>query len=91
MRPDLSRLDLEDRARLHRSWKEAQARRRLGKLPPIIDVVLPHPRLLPAAVPYLLITLLAGVLARRAVKPGDGWGRDDSTRRRQPAATNGSA
>ena len=38
----LSRLDLEDRARLHQRWKDAQARR-VGKLPPIIDVVLPHP------------------------------------------------
>jgi hypothetical protein len=39
----LSRLDLEDRARLHRAWKEAQARRPLTKLPPIIHGVLPHP------------------------------------------------
>jgi hypothetical protein len=39
----LSRLDLEDRARLHRSWKEAQARRRLANLPPLIEGVLPHP------------------------------------------------
>ena len=39
----LSRLDLEDRARLHRTWKEAHARRRLANLPPIIEGVLPHP------------------------------------------------
>lgn len=39
----LSRLNLEDRARLRRRWMEDQARRRLGTLPPIIDVVLPHP------------------------------------------------
>lgn len=39
----LSRLNLEDRARLRRRWMEDQARRRLGNLPPIIDVVLPHP------------------------------------------------
>ena len=39
----LTRLDLEEHARLHRSWKEAQAGRRLAKLPPMIDVVLPHP------------------------------------------------
>ncbi|GAA2724685.1 FUSC family protein [Cellulomonas aerilata] len=39
----LSRLNLEDRARLHRRWMEEQARRRLGRLPPLIDVVLPHP------------------------------------------------
>lgn len=39
----LARLDLEDRARLHQRWKDAQARRRLARLPPLIDVVLPHP------------------------------------------------
>jgi hypothetical protein len=39
----LSRLDLEERARLHRSWKEAQAGRRLANLHPIIEGVLPHP------------------------------------------------
>ncbi|KFF60735.1 glycosyltransferase [Cryobacterium sp. MLB-32] len=55
------------------------------------DVVLPHPRLLPAAVPYVLITLIAGILARRTVKPGEGWGRDDSTRQTQPSRANGAA
>jgi glycosyltransferase involved in cell wall biosynthesis len=55
------------------------------------DVVVPHPGLLPAAVPYVLITLTAGLLARRTAKPGDGWGRDDSTRARQRAATDGAA
>jgi glycosyltransferase involved in cell wall biosynthesis len=55
------------------------------------DVVVPHPRLLPAAVPYLLITMLAGLLARRPVPAGAGWGRDDSTRGRRSAATNGAA
>jgi hypothetical protein len=39
----LSRLNLEDRARLHRRWKEAQARRPLAQLPPILQGVLPHP------------------------------------------------
>lgn len=39
----LARLNLEDRARLHRGWKEAQARRPLANLPPIIHGVLPHP------------------------------------------------
>ena len=39
----LSRLNLEDRARLHRHWKEAQTRRPLAQLPPIIQGVLPHP------------------------------------------------
>jgi glycosyltransferase involved in cell wall biosynthesis len=45
------------------------------------DVVLPEPDLAFAAVPYLAITLLAGVLARR---PGQtSWGRDHSTRDRR--------
>jgi glycosyltransferase involved in cell wall biosynthesis len=51
------------------------------------DVVLPQPRLLPAAIPYLLITIIAGLLSRRPVRPGEGWGRDESTRGRQPSAT----
>lgn len=51
------------------------------------DAVLPHPRLLPAAVPYVLITLVAALLARRSVRTGDGWGRDGSTRGVQPTAT----
>lgn len=53
------------------------------------DVVLPDPRLMPAALPYLLITLLAGLLARRKARPGEGWGRDESTRGRPRSATHG--
>jgi len=55
------------------------------------DVVLPNPRLLPAAIPYLLITLLAGLLARRSVRQGQGWGRDESTRGTPRSATNGAS
>ncbi|MBX0299449.1 glycosyltransferase [Cryobacterium sp. 1639] len=55
------------------------------------DVVLPNPRLLPAAVPYVVITVIAGLLARRTAKPGAGWGRDESTRRTRPSATNGAS
>lgn len=44
------------------------------------DVVLPQPRLIGAAVPYVAITLLAGLLARRSGR--NDWGRDDSTRER---------
>jgi glycosyltransferase involved in cell wall biosynthesis len=44
------------------------------------EVVLPHPRLVTAAVPYVSITLIAGLLARRTVNAGHGWGRDESTR-----------
>lgn len=39
----LSRLDLEDRARIRQRWKEAQLRRPLAHLPEIIQGVLPHP------------------------------------------------
>lgn len=52
------------------------------------DVVLPHPQLLPAAVPYLVISVIAGLLARRRVTAGHGWG--GSARRPHPAATPGS-
>jgi hypothetical protein len=44
-------------------------------------VVVPEPRLAPAAVPYVVITLAAALLARRPVRDaGRSWGRDDSTR-----------
>jgi hypothetical protein len=39
----LSRLNLEDRARVHRRWKEEQERRPLAQLPRIVQDVLPHP------------------------------------------------
>lgn len=42
------------------------------------DVVLPQPWLAPAAVPYVVITLMAD---RRGRRGGTSWGRDDSTRR----------
>lgn len=45
------------------------------------DVVLPQPRLAPAAVAYLMVTVRAALLARRTPKPASGWLRDDSTRR----------
>lgn len=41
------------------------------------DVVARDPRLAPAAVPYVVITVLAGLLARRR---STDWGRDESTR-----------
>ncbi|PZF85486.1 glycosyltransferase [Jiangella anatolica] len=44
------------------------------------EVVLRDPRRAPAAVPYLVITVAAALLARRPAKAGDAWGRDDSTR-----------
>ncbi|GAA2744634.1 aromatic acid exporter family protein [Terrabacter aerolatus] len=39
----LARLDLEDRARVHRQWKEEQDRRPLAQLPRLVHDVLPHP------------------------------------------------
>jgi hypothetical protein len=39
----LSRLNLEDRARVHRRWREEQQSRRTTQLPPFIQGVLPHP------------------------------------------------
>jgi hypothetical protein len=39
----LARLNLEDRARVHRILKEEQLRRPLTQLPPLIQGVLPHP------------------------------------------------
>lgn len=42
------------------------------------DVVVPHPRLALAAVPYLGITVAAALLSRRTKRQD--WGRDDSTR-----------
>jgi glycosyltransferase involved in cell wall biosynthesis len=46
------------------------------------DVVLPAPRLLPAAFVYVLVTAVAAVLAR-ASQQSTTWGRDDSTRHPQ--------
>ncbi len=39
----LARLDVEQRAEVHRRWKEAQLQRPLTQLPPVIQGVLPHP------------------------------------------------
>lgn len=43
------------------------------------DVVLPDPRLMPAAIPYVIITTVAGWRARHG--RDDAWGQDASTRR----------
>ena len=53
------------------------------------DVVRPEPRLAFAAVTYVAITLAASLLARRTVREGEGWGRDESTRRNPSSATEG--
>jgi hypothetical protein len=44
------------------------------------DVVVPDPRLVFAAIPYLAITIAAALIARRA-STAQTWGRDESTRR----------
>lgn len=49
-------------------------------------VVLPNPRLWPASVPYVSVTLIAALLARRRAPGAGGWGRDESTRQAQPPA-----
>lgn len=46
------------------------------------NVVLREPRLLPAAVVYVAITLMAGAVARRGDVSSLAWGRDESTRRK---------
>ena len=75
----------------------ARMRAGAGETPPVRpsdrwawlrDVVLRDPRLLPAAVPYVAITLLAGALARRKT---DDWGRDQSSRSRASTAVRGRA
>lgn len=53
------------------------------------DVVVPEPRLAFAAVAYVTITLLASILARRAVQEGHSWGRDESTRSAPASTTTG--
>jgi glycosyltransferase involved in cell wall biosynthesis len=44
------------------------------------SVVLPHPKLAPAGVIYVLITGVAAVLAMRKPRAGSSWGRDESSR-----------
>lgn len=53
--------------------------------------VLANPRLVPAAVPYVSITLVAALMARRRRSGGTSWGRDDSTRNRASARNEASA
>jgi glycosyltransferase involved in cell wall biosynthesis len=55
------------------------------------DVVIPNPRLLPATIPYLSITMLAALLARRGATAGKAWGRDESTRGKHASAKNEAA
>jgi glycosyltransferase involved in cell wall biosynthesis len=44
------------------------------------DVVAPNPQLAFAAIPYVVITVLASRLARRGTPATASWGRDESTR-----------
>jgi uncharacterized membrane protein YccC len=39
----LNQLNLDDRARARRQWKDAQRARPLSQLPPIVEAALPHP------------------------------------------------
>ena len=44
------------------------------------DVVVPHPRLVPAGMAYISITIWAALVAKRSPGNSQAWGRDDSTR-----------
>jgi glycosyltransferase involved in cell wall biosynthesis len=55
------------------------------------DVVVPNPRLAPAVIPYVAITLIAGLLARRTVKAERAWGRAERTNAEQSSAQNESS
>ncbi len=70
----LLQLNLEDRARIHRQWKEEQQRRPLAQLPPLIAGVLPHPDR----------PQLRGFGVEQALRPFRG--RDSSARPEHPAA-----
>ena len=50
------------------------------------EVVVPNPRLAPAGVVYVGITVLSALLARRS-PPQTGWERDESTRVSQSEGT----
>jgi glycosyltransferase involved in cell wall biosynthesis len=54
--------------------------RRAGRWGWLRDVVVPRPWLAPAGVLYVALILAAEVAARRQVRHGVTWGRDDSTR-----------
>jgi glycosyltransferase involved in cell wall biosynthesis len=59
--------------------------RRSSRTSWLVDVVLPHPTLLPAGLVYASITALAGVLARRGQISSTQWGTDPASRRRPGA------
>lgn len=71
----LSRLNLEDRARIHAKWKEEQLRRPLVQLPRIVQDVLPHPDR-----PY-----------PRGLQPGRSWRRRGSGSAGEPPPSQPSA
>jgi len=48
----------------------------------LTEVVRREPRLAPAAIPYVMFTIAAGLLARRGTPSGQSWGRDESTRQK---------
>ena len=54
--------------------------RRAARTSWLRDVVLRNPTLIPAAACYAAISITASILARLPQRPGDGWGRDDSSR-----------
>jgi glycosyltransferase involved in cell wall biosynthesis len=56
------------------------AARRRARTSWLRDVVLRDPTLVPAAICYAAITIIASALARLPQQPGAAWGRDDSSR-----------
>lgn len=87
--PRTTRSLVDRLVRVRRGNSQLRTAARAGEVPVTVrrsdrwswlrDVVMPEPHLVFAAVPYVLITLIAAQRARRA--PGDlGWGQDRSTR-----------
>ena len=60
--------------------------RRRGRTSWLTDVVLRDPSLIPAAACSAAITLTDSVFARRPQRPGNSWGRDESSRQEDPPA-----
>lgn len=63
--------------------------RRAARLSWLADVVLPRPWLLPAALCYVTLTLVASHLARQVNDAPTSWGRDESSRQVVAASISG--
>jgi glycosyltransferase involved in cell wall biosynthesis len=63
---------------------EARGVARSARMSWLFDVALREPALIPAALCHAVIMLIADVLARIPQRPGNTWGRDDSSRGDDP-------